>query len=348
MTHHQPATHLEASTALFLAAGVDPAQGYQCVPASYLAQSYHPQIETNLPALITGITTPAQLAKVARTLANGYPGDHPITLVWRGPAQAYQTQRAPLTALANEGDLGAVDFGSDVTLSVPPLPPYHSVSALQEIVAHLRSPEGCPWDRAQTLASMRHDLLSECAEVLEAIDADGNGVDNGPHIAEEVGDLLMAAVLLIQIAIDTGRFQMSEPIFSIVTKLRRRHPHVFGDTVVDGVETVLANWDAIKAQEKASKGITPGHPLEGMPAALPSLEKARQLQSKAAKAGLLDRTALASANPALAAVAPTLTTEEALGEFLWQLVALAHQAGLNPEDALRSYLVRWRRDQGVV
>jgi tetrapyrrole methylase family protein / MazG family protein len=329
--------------ALLAAAGVDPAQGYQCVPATYLAQRYHPQLESNLPALITGITTTALLAKVAQTLANGYPSDHPTTIIWADAGQPYQTERQALAALASQ-----VTLAAEAALVLPPLPPAHSFSALQEIVAHLRSPEGCPWDRAQTLASMRHDLLSECSEVLEAIDADSDGVDNGAHIAEEVGDLLMAAVLLIQIATDTGRFQLSEPIFSIVTKLRRRHPHVFGDTVVQGVETVLANWDAIKAQEKASKGIKPGHPLEGVPAALPALEKARQLQSKAAKAGLLDRTALASTNPALAALSSTLATEEALGEFLWQLVALAHQAGLNPEDALRSYLVHFRRDQGLV
>jgi uncharacterized protein YabN with tetrapyrrole methylase and pyrophosphatase domain len=135
---------------------------------------------------------------------------------------------------------------------------------------------------------------------------------------------------------------MADAVHSIVTKLIRRHPHVFGATAVDGVQTVLANWDAIKAEEKAAKGLASGHPLDGVPAALPALEKARQLQSKAAKAGLLDRAALAQASPALAALFGEAMDEQQLGELLWRLVALAHKAGLNAEDALRTYAVQYR------
>jgi tetrapyrrole methylase family protein/MazG family protein len=190
---------------------------------------------------------------------------------------------------------------------------------------------------------MRHDLLSECAEVIEAIDAEMNGKDNSPHIAEEVGDLLMAAVLMIQIATEEKRFQMADVINGVVTKLIRRHPHVFDNLKVDGVQTVLANWDAIKAQEKVAKGQTNNEPLAGVPAGLPALEKARQLQSKAAKAGLLDREALAQMRPELLALLGTTPTEARLGEILWQIVAVAHKADLNAEDALRSYTVHFRQ-----
>jgi uncharacterized protein YabN with tetrapyrrole methylase and pyrophosphatase domain len=178
--------------------------------------------------------------------------------------------------------------------------------------------------------------------VLEAIDAEVDGNDNSEHIAEELGDMLMAAVLMIQIATDEKRFQMAKAIHSIVTKLIRRHPHVFGNEVVEGVQTVLANWDAIKAQEKASRGQAPEHPLHGVPAGLPALEKARQLQSKAAKAGLLDRTALAHSASLQAAVALPVQNEQSLGELLWRLVALAHQCDINAEDALRAYAVQFR------
>src|SRR5690606_23844316 len=132
---------------------------------------------------------------------------------------------------------------------------------------------------------------------------------------------------------DEGRFQMAKTIHSIVTKLIRRHPHVFGNEEVDGVQTVLANWDAIKAQEKAASGQTPGHPLDGVPAALPALEKARQLQSKAAKAGLLDRATLAHPSSLQSAIASAVHDEQSFGELLWGLVALAHESGINAEDA---------------
>lgn len=320
------------------AAGCHADQGYQCVPASYLLQHYHPVVEVELPLIISDLRV-AQLSPLQAILRNAYPAEYLVTLLEApsppGDAQPLPRQ-LPLQALATVST-----NASTIILCVPPLPAGSSFSALQAIVAHLRSPQGCPWDRKQTLQSMRHDLLSECAEVLEAIDLDST-TDNASHMAEELGDLLMAAVLVVQIAIDEGRFQMAQAMHSIVTKLIRRHPHVFGDVTVDGVETVLANWDAIKAQEKAAKGQSQPHPLDGVPAVLPALEKARQLQSKAAKAGLLDRARLAEADPRLAPWSSNPLTEEALGELLWHVVALAHTASINAEDALRGYCARFR------
>ncbi len=104
----------------------------------------------------------------------------------------------------------------------------------------------------------------------------------------------------------------------------------------------LANWDTIKAQEKAAKGQVNEHPLDGVPAPLPALEKARQLQSKAAKAGLLNRAALAQMTPALKSALGPNPGEQQLGELLWQLVALATDLGINAEDALRHYSVQYR------
>ncbi len=329
--------HPLVATAL-TAAGCHTGQGYQCVPASHLVQNYHPIVEVELPLIVSDLS-PDHLPQLQHILRNAYPTTHPVTLLDHPGAQPDgepATRQSTVHALATLPTAAA-----PLLICVPPLPAGSSFSALQAIVAHLRSPQGCPWDRKQTLQSMRHDLLSECVEVLEAIDLDSM-TDNGPHIAEELGDLFMAAVLVVQIAIDGGRFQMAQAMQSIVTKLIRRHPHVFGDVIVDGVDTVLANWDAIKAQEKAAKGQSNVHPLAGVPAALPALEKARELQAKAAKAGLLDRATLAQADPRLAHWLATPPTEEELGEFLWRLVALAHTAGLNTEDALRSYSTRYR------
>ena len=312
------------------------ADGYQCVSAQRMAVQHYPQVDLGLPLLITALESQAQAMRLKLILRNAYPADHPVT-VFSCQAKAAQNY---VTILLSELDQKN-QFDPAWIVYLPPLHPA-SFTALQDIVAHLRAPEGCPWDRAQTLASMRHDLLSECAEVLEAIDAEANGQNNSPHIAEELGDLLMAAVLMVQIATEEQRFQMADVINGVVTKLIRRHPHVFGDTVVDGVQGVLTNWDAIKAQEKIAKGQTQTYPLDGVPAVLPALEKARQLQSKAAKADLLDWDTLSRATPALVNLLGVTPDEMRLGEVLWQLVALAQLAGLNAEDALRNYTVQFR------
>jgi tetrapyrrole methylase family protein / MazG family protein len=317
------------------AAGLEAHSGCQQVTGAYLRDHYHPRVEVELSLIITDFGVD-DLAQMQAVLQNGYPAAHPIVMLSSASGEDASTFHTTLQALTTLEPAAGINL-----LCVPPLPAGSSFSALQAIVAHLRSPAGCPWDRKQTLLTMRHDLLGECAEVIEAIDLDST-IDNGPHIAEEIGDLLMAAVLIIQIATDEGRFQMAHVMQNIVAKLIRRHPHVFGDVAVDGVEHVVANWDAIKAQEKAAKGQSQLHPLDGVPAALPALEKARELQSKAAKAGWLDRAAVAQANPIAPLSQPATITEESLGELLWSIVALAHNAGLNAEDALRSYTVHFR------
>ena len=266
------AMHLPPHLAqLVTATNISIDNGYQWLPAHRLTTSYHPTIEVELPLLITGVANTAQLTRLAQTLANAYPSNHLITIaIDPGGIQIHQYS---LETLAKESMVATLNETKSIMLCVPPLPEGSSFSALQAIVAHLRSPEGCPWDRAQTLLTMRHDLLGECVEVMEAIDHELDGTDNGEHIAEELGDLLMACVLTLQIAIDGGRFQLADAMQSIVTKLIRRHPHVFGDVDVDGIDAVWANWDAIKVQEKAAKGQVINHPLDGVPTILPALGK---------------------------------------------------------------------------
>jgi uncharacterized protein YabN with tetrapyrrole methylase and pyrophosphatase domain len=136
---------------------------------------------------------------------------------------------------------------------------------------------------------------------------------------------------------------MADAIHEIVTKLIRRHPHIFGDSVISGLDQLIQNWDAIKAAEKAAKGQMQSSPLDGVPTSLPALEKARKLQGKAVKAGLLDRAALIQSQPDLTTLLGDAPSEERLGELLWQIVALAHQHDLDAEDALRAYAVQFRR-----
>ncbi|MCC6458023.1 MAG: MazG family protein [Caldilineaceae bacterium] len=325
---------------VYAAVGVDMMDGGQVVDAMLLAQQHHPQVEAGLP-LVVGQLYSAQVASdVKLTLMNAYPDEHPVTLVQAAGTAHQVIQTRPLLEL-DHGD----DFDHLTSLYVPPLR-YGSFTDLQEIVALLRAPDGCPWDQEQTLESLCKDLLGEVAEVLEAIDMEAGGQDNSPHIAEELGDLYSVATMMVQIATEEGRFKMADSIHEIVTKLIRRHPHIFGDTVVSSVDQLVQNWDAIKAAEKAAKGQTQVSPLDGVPAHLPALEKARKLQTKAAKAGLLDRDVLVQARPALNQLLGDAPAAEVLGELLWQLVALAHQHDLNAEDALRAYAVAFRQRYG--
>lgn len=321
----------------FAAVGVDLMDGAQVLDAMILARQHHPMIDVNLPLLLAQVYARWLASDVKLTLLNAYPAEHPVTIV---QAAGSAGQSLHTVALAELDHSNVFDHLTSVY--VPPLPPHSSFTALQELVAHLRAPEGCPWDREQTLASLRSDLLDECAELLEAIDAD-EIEDNRAAICEEIGDVLLSAVMLTQIATEEGRFQMGDVVRGVVTKLIRRHPHVFGDVKVSGVEHVLANWDVIKAQEKAAQGMTPG-PLDGVPPGLPALEKARKLQSKAAKAGLLDRRAVATAEPALAALLGDAPDAARIGAILWRLVALANLHQINAEDALRAFTVQYRHD----
>ena len=321
----------------YAAVAVDMMDGGQVVDAMLLAQQHHPQVEVGLPLVVAQLYSGQVASDVKLTLMNVYPDEHAVTLV-QAAGTAQQTLR---TLPLHELDHGE-QFDHLTSLYVPPLR-YGSFTALQELIALLQAPEGCPWDREQTLETLRRDLLGETAEVLEAIDMDADGEDNSPHIAEELGDLYGVTTMMVQIATGEGRFKSSDAIHEVVTKLIRRHPHVFGETVIAGVDQLLQNWDVIKAAEKAAKGESPRGPLDGVPAHLPALAKADKLQSKAVKAGLFDRSALAQAQPTLTALLGDTPNASALGALLWNLVALAHEFDLDAEDALRAYTVNFRQ-----
>ena len=318
----------------FAAVGVDPMDGGQIVDAMLLAQQHHPRLEDGLPLLVAQLYSPLLAGDVKLTLLNAYPPEHPVTVLHAAGTPAQRLRALPLHEL-DRGD----DFDHLTSLFVPPLAQYSSYRDLQEIVAHLRAPEGCPWDREQTLLSLRADFLDECSELMEALDAEDDA-----HTVEEIGDVMLLATMLVQIGAEEGRFQLAEVMRGIVTKLIRRHPHVFGDVAVDNMDQLLSNWDAIKKAEKAEAGKPAPGPLDGIPTALPALEKARKLQSKAQKAGLLDRSALAASDPRLAALFFDEMDEASLGAFLWQVVALAHQHDLNAENALRAQVGIFRQE----
>ncbi len=210
-------------------------------------------------------------------------------------------------------------------------------------MAQLRAPDGgCPWDLKQTHESLRPHLIEESAEVLQAIESGDKA-----NLCEELGDLLLQVVFHAQLAQENGDFTIEDVALAINEKLVRRHPHIFGDAQTkvsaDDAEAVKANWDAIKAQEKAERGETPSI-LGDVPAQLPALASALKISKRAAKvgfewpdeAGVLDklREEVAEVEDALAHESRERVAEE-LGDLLFTIVNLARWRGIDPEMALR-------------
>ena len=221
---------------------------------------------------------------------------------------------------------------------------------LVDLMARLRAPGGCPWDREQTPASLRPYLLEEVYEVLEAIDAGEPG-----HLRDELGDLLLQIVFQSELAAEAGRFTITDVARAITAKLVRRHPHVFGDVQVRDAEEVVRNWRRIKAEERRTTG-EDGDLFAGVPAALPALVRGEQLGEKAGHVGLDWRDApgvLAKLHEEFAELEAALAAgdraaiEHELGDLLLAATSLGRHVGVSAEMALRAanqrFVARVRR-----
>jgi MazG family protein len=219
---------------------------------------------------------------------------------------------------------------------------------LVAIMHMLRGPDGCPWDREQTLQSLRPFVLEETCELLDALDA-----DDMPALREELGDFLFEAVFLAELCAEAGQFTIADSIQSVVDKLIRRHPHVF---TADGqplprhttitATGVKAQWDDIKRDEQATAGKPAKTSLSGIPRSMPALLRADQLSRKAAAVGFdWQRTTdvLAKIDEEVRELREAVATrgassdeaEEELGDLLFALANLARKMGIAPEQALR-------------
>jgi tetrapyrrole methylase family protein / MazG family protein len=213
---------------------------------------------------------------------------------------------------------------------------------LVRIVHRLRAPDGCPWDREQTPASLKPFIVEEAYEVIDAIDSGGPG-----DLREELGDLLLQIVLQAEIAGEAGDFDIDAVARGISAKLIHRHPHVFGGERVDGSGQVLRNWEQIKRAEKKNRGL-----FDGLPSFLPALLKASRMGEKAGRVGFDWRAAgevrakvseeLAELDEAVAADDPQAIEHE-LGDLLFVLAQWARHLGRNPEESLRSGCDRFAR-----
>lgn len=200
------------------------------------------------------------------------------------------------------------------------------VERLAQIAERLRGPDGCPWDREQTHASLRPLLLEETYEVLAALD-DGDL----EHLREELGDLLFHVVLHAQLAREAGAFDLEAVARSANEKLVRRHPHVFEGAAIAGGD-LLGQWEGIKREERAAAGKPEASILDGLPKDLPSLYAAERALERAARVGI---------EPARVDLPLDIYDADGLGAMLFDLAALAREKGLDAEGALRQANARF-------
>jgi MazG family protein len=219
-----------------------------------------------------------------------------------------------------------------------------AIERLLGIMERLRGPDGCPWDREQTLRSLRPYVLEETYEVLEAIDAG----DAREH-CEELGDLLLQIVFQAQLTKEQGQFEFADVADAISSKLVSRHPHVFGDVEVKDADEVLRQWAALKREEKRAKGRGESV-LEGVPREMPALARADRLTEKASRIGFDWPDAggarekvteeLGELDEAIAA-GDRAAVEHELGDVLFALANLSRKLGIPPEEALRGSVSRF-------
>jgi tetrapyrrole methylase family protein/MazG family protein/ATP diphosphatase len=214
--------------------------------------------------------------------------------------------------------------------------------ALVELMRRLLAPDGCPWDREQNYRSLRRYVIEEACEVIDAIDT-----GNFEQLQEELGDLALQVVFLGELARREGRFGPDDVVRGIVEKLVRRHPHVFGDTTVDGADEVLRNWEQIKADEKRERGV-----LDGVPRSLSALLRAQRLGEKVSRVGFDwpdSRGSREKVGEELGELDAAIASKDAarieaeLGDLLFALVNLARHEGVDAESALRGTADRFAR-----
>jgi tetrapyrrole methylase family protein/MazG family protein len=319
---------------------VDALAGLQIHDALEIASRHHPPLNPDVPALVGQLYNRAVAADVKLTLMNQYPDDHYVVLIHAAGTLEQRVVRLPLYELDRQEDATHL-----TTLYIPPLPGVTSFEGLQDTVARLRAPGGCPWDREQTHESLRAGLLEEAYETVAAIDA-----DDMQALQEELGDFLLQVLMQGQVATEAGEFTMAHVVSGIDAKLKHRHPHVWGDRAVSGTQEVLQRWEELKREEKGEQRSV----LDGVPAALPAVQQADTYSRRAARVGF-DWTELhgvvEKVREEMAEVEAAVTPEEReaeVGDLLFAVVNWARWLGVDPETALRKASARFaRRFRGV-
>lgn len=293
----------------------------------------------DVPALIYQVYDRDLASRVKLQLLRDRPADQEVVVVRHAGVQdEQQVLRIPLHRLDR------VDADHLTSVYVPATPEEarrRTFGDLRKVMRRLRAPDGCPWDRAQTHATLRKWLIEECYETVDAIDR-----DDPDDLCEELGDLLLQIVFHAQIAEEEGVFDLDDVTDRIVRKLIRRHPHVFGDATAEDPAAVERNWEAIKTAEKGERRSV----LDGVPASLPALQRATELGERAAGVGFDWRSVedvLAKVEEELEEVRLSLRSGQRdeiareIGDLLFAITNLARWVDVDPEEALRTMLGRF-------
>ena len=246
--------------------GADASSGYAVIPASCLERG---TFSPRLPLVVTALDNGLLLSDIKLLLAEEYGDEH---IVFIGRDKSYSKIR-----LYEMDRFEGCDHNTMLFVPEKTKESRYDLFELEEVFKKLRSPEGCPWDRQQTHASLKRYLLEECAEVLDAID----GGDMS-ELMDELGDVLLQVLFHATIASERGDFAMRDVTDNLVRKLIKRHPHVFADASAESPEEVLKQWDEIKHEDKKDKSIAAK--LESVPRSMTALMRAQKVLSRAAKA----------------------------------------------------------------
>jgi tetrapyrrole methylase family protein/MazG family protein len=312
---------------------IDPPSRLILLEAQMLSSAHVPPYPPDMPVLLTGVHSLELALHLKTVLLTTYPGEHAVQ--WVGEGKTTEEK------IANMGGGG---FSPNLCLYVPPLGEGTSFESFAEIVAHLRAPDGCPWDREQTHETLRKHLLEEAYEAISAIDS-GDFTD----MREEFGDLLLQIMLQSQIANEEGYFNVNQVVHGIHSKIVRRHPHVFGDLKLDGVDGVLANWEKLKETERKNNGQNQKGLLDGVPISLPALSQAQEYQDRAARVGfdwpeiegVLDKVKEEIEEIKNAETDFELASE--IGDLFFALVNVARWKKIDSESALRGTNMKFKK-----
>ena len=308
---------------------------------------HYPPTPPDTDTLIFNIDSQELALQIKKVLLAVYPDSHKIFIVENGKRRPEPVEGKKEEKLSEIGNT----FSSTFHLYIPSLGEGTSFESFAEITAHLRAPDGCPWDKEQTHQTLRKHLLEESYETISAMDS-----NNPAEMREEFGDLLLQIVLNAQIASEAGEFNSTQVIKHIYDKIIRRHPHVFGDLKLDDVDGVLQNWEKLKEKErgklalsgvegkKENKGI-----LDGVPLALPALSQAQEYQDRAARVGfdwkeidgVLDKVREEIEEIKKAETDFELASE--IGDLFFVLVNLARWKYVDAESALRNTNMKFKK-----
>ena len=322
------------------AVGLDALDGLQLFDGIEIAALLYPPINPDVALLLGQVYSRMVASELKLSLMSIYPAEHKVALIHSAGQVNELVEWSHLYEIDRSGHIDHL-----TSLYIPPLPLKAGLPALAETVAILRSPGGCPWDQEQTPQSMRAGFLEEAYEVIDALDAED--VDN---LQEELGDLLYHIVMQTQMAAEAGDFTLTDVIAGIEAKLKRRHPHIWGDWQVSDSADVLRNWEIIKRMEKGDPAADEFvSKLSGIPASLPTLMRAQKIQSRAAKtgfdwpdiSGVYDKLHEELDELREATTAEELRSE--LGDVLFVITNLAQWLGVEAEIALRETNARFSK-----